>query len=102
MSKPGANLNKLLAWFHSRSVKAALEVRQVEWGMLDQFSKAPLTQQQLKNFKLITISDIVGAVGNVKIDQFLSFFSKKRMFFSTLRVFKMLNGRQNLKKTHDS
>lgn len=48
MSKPGANLNKLLAWFHARSVAAALEVRQVEWGLLDQFSKAPLTQQQLK------------------------------------------------------
>ena len=56
MSKPGANLNKLLAWYHSRSVQAALEQRQVEWGMLDQFSKAPLTQQQLKkdgvNFNL--------------------------------------------------
>jgi len=48
MSKPEANLNKLLAWFHSRSVQAALGVRPVEWGMLDQFSKAPLTQQQLK------------------------------------------------------
>ncbi len=48
MSKPNANLNKLLAWFHAKSVEAALEKRQVEWGMLDQFSKAPLTQQQLK------------------------------------------------------
>jgi len=48
MSKPGANLNKLLAWYHSRSVQAALEARKVEWGLLDQFSKAPLTQQQLK------------------------------------------------------
>ena len=48
MSRPNANLNKLLAWFHARSISAALEVRKVEWGMLDQFSKAPLTQQQLK------------------------------------------------------
>jgi ribonuclease HIII len=48
MSKPNANLNKLLAWYHSKSVRAALEQRKVEWGMLDQFSKAPLTQQQLK------------------------------------------------------
>ncbi|NDV62487.1 ribonuclease HIII [Puniceicoccales bacterium CK1056] len=48
MSKPGANLNKLLAWYHARSVAAALEKRTVEWGLLDQFSKAPLTQQQLK------------------------------------------------------
>ena len=48
MSKPGANLNKLLAWYHARSLQAALEQRSVEWGLLDQFSKAPLTQQQLK------------------------------------------------------
>ncbi len=48
MSKPNANLNKLLAWFHAKSVEAALEKRTVEWGMLDQFSKVPLTQQQLK------------------------------------------------------
>lgn len=48
MSRPAANLNKLLAWYHSRSVAAALEQRKVEWGMLDQFSKTPLTQQQLK------------------------------------------------------
>ncbi len=48
MSRPAANLNKLLAWYHSRSVAAALEQRTVPWGMLDQFSKTPLTQQQLK------------------------------------------------------
>lgn len=48
MAKPNANLNKLLAWFHAKSVQSALSVRQVEWGMLDQFSKTPLTQQQLK------------------------------------------------------
>ncbi|MCC5833689.1 MAG: ribonuclease HIII [Opitutales bacterium] len=48
MAKPNANLNKLLAWYHARSIAAALEVRKVEWGLLDQFSKQPLTQQQLK------------------------------------------------------
>lgn len=48
MSKPNANLNQLLAWFHARSIAAALEERKVEWGMVDQFSKQPLTQKQLK------------------------------------------------------
>ncbi len=48
MAKPNANLNKLLAWYHARSIAAALEARKVEWGLLDQFSKQPLTQQQLK------------------------------------------------------
>lgn len=48
MSKPNANLNKLLAWYHARSLAAALRERTVEWGLVDQFSKAPLTQQQLK------------------------------------------------------
>ncbi len=48
MSKPNANLNKLLAWYHARALAAALEQRKVEWGLVDQFSKAPLTQQQLK------------------------------------------------------
>jgi len=48
MSRPNANLNKLLAWFHAQSIRNALEQRGVEWGMLDQFSKQPLTQQQLK------------------------------------------------------
>lgn len=48
MSKPNANLNKLLAWYHARALAAALEQRTVEWGLVDQFSKAPLTQQQLK------------------------------------------------------
>ncbi len=48
MSKPGANLNQLLAWFHARAIDAALKERPVDWGMLDQFSKTPLTQRQLK------------------------------------------------------
>jgi ribonuclease HIII len=49
MARPGANLNKLLAWYHSKALQAALEVRpDTPWGLVDQFSKAPLTQQQLK------------------------------------------------------
>lgn len=48
MAKPAANLNKLLAWYHARSIQAALAQRKVDWGLLDQFSKVPLTQQQLK------------------------------------------------------
>lgn len=45
--KFGRNLNKLLAWMHAQSIKSALEVRHVEWGMLDQFTKQPLVQKQL-------------------------------------------------------
>ena len=42
------NLNKLLAWMHSKAITEALEERAVEWGMLDQFSKQPLVQRLLK------------------------------------------------------
>ena len=54
MSKPNANLNRLLAWLHSRSLEDALGVRKVKWGLLDQFSTAPLVQNYLKvkSFKL--------------------------------------------------
>jgi len=45
----GYNVNKLLAWMHATSVMDALKVRPVEWGMLDQFSKQPLTQRQLRD-----------------------------------------------------
>ena len=43
-----ANLNKLLAWMHSKSVKEALTIKHVPWGMLDQFTKQPLVQNYLK------------------------------------------------------
>lgn len=54
------NLNKMLAWMHARAIESALEEQKsltgshVEWGMLDQFTKQPLVQKQLKakNFKL--------------------------------------------------
>ena len=54
MSRPGANLNKLLAWQHARALEEALEKKWVPWGMLDQFSKRPLTQGYLRaeNFDL--------------------------------------------------
>ena len=48
MAKPKANLNLLLAWLHARALEAALEERSVEWGLLDQFSKQPLVQRQMK------------------------------------------------------
>ncbi len=54
------NLNKMLAWMHARAIENALAEqdklsgRHVEWGMLDQFTKQPLVQRQLrvKNFTL--------------------------------------------------
>lgn len=44
MARPNANLNRLLAWLHARSLESALEKRHVSWGLLDQFSKKPLVQ----------------------------------------------------------
>lgn len=51
------NLNKMLAWMHAKAIENALLERQVPWGMLDQFTKQPLVQKQLKadsvkNFEL--------------------------------------------------
>jgi ribonuclease HIII len=48
MAKPRANLNLLLAWLHARALEGALSRREVEWGLLDQFSKQPLVQRQMK------------------------------------------------------
>jgi|TARA_B110000438_G_scaffold284818_2_gene314252 ribonuclease HIII len=49
MSKPNANLNNLMAWYHSKALQKALNERSdIKWGMLDQFTKTPLTQQELK------------------------------------------------------
>jgi len=57
MLKPHANLNRLLAWQHATALEQALNVKWVPWGLLDQFSKQPLTQRELakkdvKNFDL--------------------------------------------------
>jgi len=48
MSRPRANLNKLLAWQHGMALIKALARQPVEKGLLDQFSKTPLVQQELK------------------------------------------------------
>jgi ribonuclease HIII len=42
MGRPRANLNKLLAWQHSKALEQALGARKVPWGLLDQFSKKDL------------------------------------------------------------
>ncbi len=49
--KFGSNLNKLLGWLHARALEAALDKREVPWGMLDQFSKQPITQGFIKKYK---------------------------------------------------
>ncbi|MDR3229319.1 MAG: ribonuclease HIII [Puniceicoccales bacterium] len=52
--KFGSNLNKLLAWYHAVSLEDCLPRFQAEhgkmpaWGLLDQFTKTPLTQSELK------------------------------------------------------
>lgn len=46
--KFGGNLNRLLAWMHATALESALKERHVPWGMLDQFSKQPLVQRQVK------------------------------------------------------
>lgn len=47
MSRPRANLNRLLAWQHATALDQALAVKRVSWGLLDQFSEQPLTQREL-------------------------------------------------------
>ncbi|MDR3143876.1 MAG: ribonuclease HIII [Puniceicoccales bacterium] len=47
--KFGGNMNTLLGWMHSCSLKNALQKRRVPWGMLDQFSKKPIVQSFLKD-----------------------------------------------------
>jgi ribonuclease HIII len=57
MARPRANLNTLLAWLHGDALTEALKVKQVPWGLLDQFTEKPLVQRELerkhvKNFTL--------------------------------------------------
>lgn len=47
--KFSSNLNRLLAWMHATTLKSALQEKSVAWGMLDQFSKAPLVQYYFKD-----------------------------------------------------
>ena len=49
MSKPKANLNRLLAWLHAKALEQALKRRSVNWGLLDQFSRQPLVQEYFKD-----------------------------------------------------
>lgn len=55
--KFGSNLNKLLAWYHGRSLNEALDKRAVSWGILDQFTKQKLVDayiKERKDFNLIS------------------------------------------------
>ena len=47
MARPHANLNRLLAWQHATALEQALTTKRVPWGLLDQFTKQPLTQREL-------------------------------------------------------
>lgn len=48
MLRRGANLNSLLAWQHATALEQALNEKRVPWGLLDQFTKQPLVQRELK------------------------------------------------------
>jgi ribonuclease HIII len=57
MSRPRANLNRLLAWQHATALAQALARKKAPRGLLDQFSKQPLVQRELakmgiKDFEL--------------------------------------------------
>jgi ribonuclease HIII len=47
MSRPRANLNRLLAWQHATALAQALSRKRAPRGLLDQFSKQPLVQREL-------------------------------------------------------
>ena len=47
MGRPGANLNRLLAWQHATALEQALLAKRVPWGLLDQFTEQPLAQREL-------------------------------------------------------
>ena len=51
------NLNKLLAWYHGKSLTQALDERPAPWGLLDQFTKQKLVDayvRERKDFKLVS------------------------------------------------
>jgi ribonuclease HIII len=48
MGRPYANLNKLLAWQHATALVQALGRKKAPRGLLDQFTKQPLVQKELK------------------------------------------------------
>lgn len=45
------NLNKLLAWYHGKSLNQALDERPAPWGLLDQFTKQKLVDAYVKERK---------------------------------------------------
>ena len=49
------NLNKLLAWYHSKSLIGALDERPVPWGLLDQFSKSKPVDPYVKDREGFTL-----------------------------------------------
>jgi len=49
------NLNKLLAWYHSKSLTQALDERPAPWGLLDQFTKQKLVDAYVKDRKDFTL-----------------------------------------------
>jgi ribonuclease HIII len=52
MSRPGGNLNRLLAWQHATALEEALKLKWVPWGLLDQFTEQPLVQRELARRKV--------------------------------------------------
>ena len=51
------NLNKLLAWYHGKSLNEALDERYAPWGLLDQFTKQKLVEgyvKKRKDFNLVS------------------------------------------------
>jgi ribonuclease HIII len=51
------NLNKLLAWYHGKSLNQALDARPAPWGLLDQFTKQKLVDgyvAEREDFNLIS------------------------------------------------
>jgi len=52
MSRPGGNLNRLLAWQHATALEQALLAKPVPRGLLDQFSETPLVQRELAKKKV--------------------------------------------------
>ena len=52
MSRPTANVNRLLGWQHAKTLLQALSKKHVPWGLLDQFTEQPLVQNELKKQNL--------------------------------------------------
>ena len=52
MARPYASLNRLLAQHHADALAAALQKKWVPRGLLDQFSKEPLVQREMKKLGL--------------------------------------------------